>query len=87
VVKWSIEGIKAVEFGFDLWSICECEAEAAEDLNCAILDDSEGVEGSNREFAGRHGDINSFDGGGVSGVLEFLFASFEGEGDCLSGGV
>ena len=57
MVEWSIEGIEAVEFSFDLWSICESEAEAAEDLNSAVLDDSEGVKGSSWELAGRHSDI------------------------------
>jgi len=76
VVGGGVEGIEAMEFAFDFWSIGEGEAEAAEDLDGAVFDDGEGVEGADGEFTCRHGDVEVGDGGGIGGVLEFLFTLF-----------
>jgi hypothetical protein len=87
VIGGGVEGVEAVEFGFDLGTVGEGEAEAAEDLDRAILDKGEGVEGADRELTCGHRDIEVGDGGGVGGILELLLAVIERSADGLAGGV
>jgi len=87
VVGGGVEGVEAVEFGFNLGAVGEGEAESAEDLNRAVFDDGERVKGADGEFAGRHGDIESGHGSGIAGVLELLFAGLECSADGLAGGI
>ena len=87
MVEGGVEGVEAVEFGFDLRSISEGEAQAAKDLNGAVLDDGERVEGSDGEFPGGHGDVEAIDGGFIGRVLLTLFTSLESGVDGLACGI
>ena len=44
MIGWGVEGVEAVEFGFDFWPICEGEAHAAEDLDRIVFDECDGVQ-------------------------------------------
>lgn len=87
VVGGGVEGVEAVEFSFDFGSVREGEAEAAKDLDGAVLDDGEWVQGPGGEGAGRHGRIDACDEGGIGSILKALFLSIESCGDGLPGGV
>ena len=87
VIGGGVESIEAVELGFDFGSIGEGEAEAAEDLDGAVLHDGEWVQGPGGEAACRHGGVDACDGGGVGSVLKTLLTSVEGSFDGLAGGI
>ncbi len=87
VISGRVEGVEAVELGFDFRAIGEGEAEASQNLDRTVLDDGERVEGTDGEFAGRHGDVEASNGSGIGCVLEAPLAGIECSGDGLPGGV
>ena len=76
-----------MELGFDLGAIGEREAEAAEDLDRAVLDDCQRMKCSAGKGAGGERGVEIGDGTGISGVLQGLLLGLKGSANRLAGGI